>query len=230
MLFVNLTPLHVCAWFHPNMSSTEKSLKSSWLMSRYSRMDICFLVCLFVFCLSFIYVCLSILVLFVCVFYSCILFSRFFQQKDTVACQIMISFPGPLRRYVYRLILYCLLCHHIYMLYFTCNTAFCLKHFPSYFFHRGQSHKRDIIRFAQDMSVATYNNQTRPFELREAGYLLWQVLAIMVQQNGVCPIFEQCAKKISPSLKRLCHFFSISYTALFPPLLIFFLFILRFIS
>ena len=212
------------------MSSTEKSLKSSWLMSRYSRMDICFLVCLFVFCLSFIYVCLSILVLFVCVFYSCILFSRFFQQKDTVACQIMISFPGPLRRYVYRLILYCLLCHHIYMLYFTCNTAFCLKHFPSYFFHRGQSHKRDIIRFAQDMSVATYNNQTRPFELREAGYLLWQVLAIMVQQNGVCPIFEQCAKKISPSLKRLCHFFSISYTALFPPLLIFFLFILRFIS
>lgn len=50
------------------------------------------------------------------------------------------------------------------------------------------------------MSVATYNNQTRPFELREAGYLLWQVLAIMVQQNGVCPIFEQCVKKISPSL------------------------------
>lgn len=35
------------------------------------------------------------------------------------------------------------------------------------------------------MALASFNNQTKSFEEREASYILWEVLAVMVQQNGV---------------------------------------------
>ena len=50
---------------------------------------------------------------------------------------------------------------------------------------RGKTHKRDVVKFAKDQALAAFNNQSRSFEEREASYILWQVLALMVQQNGV---------------------------------------------
>ena len=41
------------------------------------------------------------------------------------------------------------------------------------------------MKFAKDQALAAFNNQSRSFEEREASYILWQVLALMVQQNGV---------------------------------------------
>ena len=50
---------------------------------------------------------------------------------------------------------------------------------------RIKSHKRDVVKFAKDQAVAAFNNESKSFEEREASYILWQVLALMVQQNGV---------------------------------------------
>jgi hypothetical protein len=41
------------------------------------------------------------------------------------------------------------------------------------------------VKFAKDQAVAAFNNESKSFEEREASYILWQVLALMVQQNGV---------------------------------------------
>ncbi|XP_028415776.1 protein transport protein Sec16A-like [Dendronephthya gigantea] len=50
---------------------------------------------------------------------------------------------------------------------------------------RGKTHKRDVVKYAKEMAMMAFNNQSDSFEKREAGYILWQVLAFMVQQNGV---------------------------------------------
>ncbi|XP_028417276.1 protein transport protein Sec16A-like [Dendronephthya gigantea] len=50
---------------------------------------------------------------------------------------------------------------------------------------RGKTHKRDVVKYAKEMAMMAFNNQSDSFEKREAGYILWQVLAVMVQHNGV---------------------------------------------
>ena len=52
-------------------------------------------------------------------------------------------------------------------------------------FYRGKTHKRDVVQFAKNQASICFNNQSKSFEQREASYVLWQVLAVMVQQNGV---------------------------------------------
>ena len=41
------------------------------------------------------------------------------------------------------------------------------------------------MRFAKDMALAAFKNLSRSFEQREASFIFWEVLAVMVQQNGV---------------------------------------------
>ena len=52
-------------------------------------------------------------------------------------------------------------------------------------FHRGKTHKRDVVQFAKHQASIAFNNESKSFEEREASYAFWQILAVMVQQNGV---------------------------------------------
>ena len=52
-------------------------------------------------------------------------------------------------------------------------------------FRRGKTHKRDVVQFAKHQASIAFNNENKSFEEREASYVFWQILAVMVQQNGV---------------------------------------------
>jgi hypothetical protein len=77
-----------------------------------------------------------------------------------------------------------MVCIRVYLVQFLYTICSCLIQI-CILVYRGKTHKRDVVKFAKDQALAAFNNQSRSFEEREASYILWQVLALMVQQNGV---------------------------------------------